>query len=77
MTSLDIAIYNKVTILGFADTSGASDYNLDLSKKRAQNVAQYLRLNGFDTDTLVVLGKGEDSQFDTNRLNRRVEIRFE
>lgn len=77
MASLDIAIYKQVSILGYSDTSGASDYNLDLSKKRAQNVAQYLKLNGFSTPTLVILGKGEDNQFDTKRLNRRVEIRFE
>ena len=77
MASLDISIYKKVTIHGYADTSGASGYNLDLSNKRAQNVAQYLKLNGFKTETLVILGKGEDNQFDTKQLNRRVEIRFE
>jgi len=77
MASLNIAVYKKVTIFGYADTSGASDYNLDLSKRRAKNVAQYLRLNGFEAATLVIQGKGENNQFDTNRLNRRVEIRFE
>ncbi len=77
MASLDVSIYKKVTIYGYADTSGDSNYNLDLSKKRAANVAKYLRLNGIDTNLVITEGKGEDNQFDKKRLNRRVEIRFE
>lgn len=77
MASIDVTLFNKVTVLGYADTNGASDYNLDLSKKRAENVAKYLRLNGIDAAALITLGKGEDNQFDTKRLNRRVEIRLE
>jgi len=77
MASVDVSIYNKVSIIGYADTSGNSDYNLDLSKKRAENVTKYLLLNGIDTKTLITLGKGEDDQFDKKRLNRRVEVRLE
>ena len=77
MASIDATLYNRVTVVGYADTNGASDYNLDLSKKRAANVTQYLRLNGMDAAALTTLGKGEDDQFDTKRLNRRVEIRLE
>ena len=77
MASLDVSIYKKVRVFGYTDTIGNSDYNLDLSKKRADNVAKYLRLNGIDAKLLITEGKGEDNQFDEKRLNRRVEIRFE
>lgn len=77
VTALDLSIYQKVSIYGYADTIGASNYNLDLSKKRAQNVAQYLRLNGLTTTAVIVLGKGENNQYDKKRLNRRVEIQLE
>ena len=74
--SLDQFVFDKVIILGYADRSGKSDYNLDLSKKRAANVAKYLRLNGVNSEEMLTFGKGEDHQFDTNQLNRRVEIQF-
>lgn len=74
--SLDQLVFDKVIILGYADRSGKSDYNLDLSKKRAANVAKYLRLNGVNSEEMLTFGKGEDHQFDTNQLNRRVEIQF-
>ncbi len=69
--------FNKVEVLGYADTSGDSDYNLDLSKRRAANVAKYLSLNGINSTEMITLGKGENNQFDKKRLNRRVEIRFQ
>jgi len=69
--------FSSVEIIGYADTSGASDYNMDLSKKRATNVANYLRLNGINSKEMITLGKGENNQYDSNRLNRRVEIRFQ
>jgi len=69
--------FTKVEVIGYADTSGSSDYNMDLSTKRAANVAKYLRLNGINSEEMITLGKGENNQFDSNRLNRRVEIRFQ
>ena len=77
VSSIDESSFSKVEIIGFADTSGDSEYNLDLSKKRAANVAKYLNLNGISSKELIVLGIGEDNQFDKNRLNRRVEIRLQ
>ncbi|MEM1123320.1 MAG: OmpA family protein [Bacteroidota bacterium] len=75
--NLDILQFSKAEIVGYADTNGNSDYNVDLSRKRAQNVEKYLVLLGLDTTEKIIIGKGESSQFDTNRLNRRVEIRLE
>lgn len=69
--------FKKVEVIGYADSSGTSDYNMDLSTKRAANVVKYLRLNGINSKEMITLGKGENNQFDTNRLNRRVEIRFQ
>lgn len=69
--------FSKVEVIGYADASGSSDYNMDLSTRRAANVAKYLRLNGINSKEMITLGKGENSQFDSNLLNRRVEIRFQ
>ncbi len=69
--------FSKVEVIGYADTVGSSDYNMDLSTKRAANVAKYLRLNGINSKEMITLGKGENNQFDSNRLNRRVEVRFQ
>lgn len=68
------------TITGYTDTSGNEDYNMRLSKKRADAVADYLVLTGIKRNTISVVGKGETSPIATNntfegrRGNRRVEI---
>lgn len=48
-----------VTIAGYADAVGSDSYNMQLSKKRAENVKKYLNSHGFkhaDTD-MRALGK--------------------
>jgi len=69
--------FKKVEVIGYADSTGSSDYNMDLSTRRAANVAKYLRLNGINSKEMITLGKGANNQFDNNRFNRRVEIRFQ
>lgn len=64
---------------GHADASGAADYNLDLSQKRAESVKQYLvEQHNIDPDTLTVIGKGSQELLDQNdpysARNRRVRI---
>lgn len=64
---------------GHADASGAADYNLDLSKRRAESVRQYLvRQHNIDPDALTVIGKGSQELLDrenpTSAKNRRVRI---
>ena len=76
-TTLTPENFKKVEVIGYADSTGSSDYNMDLSTKRAANVAKYLRLNGINSKEMITLGKGENNQFDNNRFNRRVEIRFQ
>ncbi len=64
---------------GHADSVGSAGYNLDLSKRRAQAVKQYLvRRHGVEASRLVVAGRGESEPYDPERpsagINRRVEF---
>jgi OOP family OmpA-OmpF porin len=70
----------EVAIIGHTDSTGDPDYNLDLSMRRAQSVAEYLIATGVATDRLRVLGRGEKDPIASNDTqegraqNRRVEI---
>ncbi len=69
-----------VDIIGHADSDGADDYNLDLSRRRASSVAQYLVSRNVLADRLYVDGRGESAPIASNAtaegkaMNRRVEI---
>lgn len=69
-----------VDIIGHADSDGAEDYNLNLSRQRASSVAQYLVSRDVLPDRLYVDGRGESAPIATNATaegkaqNRRVEI---
>jgi len=67
------------TLEGHADASGTDAYNLDLSKKRAAAVKQYLvGSQSVNPESLGVVGKGESELLDkenpTAKKNRRVRI---
>ena len=62
----------KLRVVGFADTIGSEAYNQTLSLNRAEAVAEMLRANGAEVET--VLGQGESSEYSTKFLNRRVII---
>lgn len=72
----------KIKISGFADASGAEDFNLELSQKRADAVRDYLVSKGAPAERMTSVGYGEDPQYfiadnDTvegRHKNRRVEI---
>ncbi|AHM61298.1 ompa/motb domain protein [Flammeovirgaceae bacterium 311] len=70
----------KIRIEGHTDSMGSNEYNERLSQRRADAVARFLRVNGINTDRLVVEGKGETTPVATNeteegrQLNRRVEF---
>tara|TARA_R110002110_G_scaffold3670_6_gene18999 strand:- start:540 stop:1427 length:888 start_codon:yes stop_codon:yes gene_type:complete len=74
---------DKVLISGHADRVGPQDYNLELSKKRAEAVRQQLMLAGIPEKDITVLAFGEvDPAIKTgdevkNAWNRRVEILVE
>ncbi|MEP7346928.1 MAG: OmpA family protein [Gemmatimonadaceae bacterium] len=51
-----------LTVEGFADPAGSKHYNLDLSQRRADNVAAYLSQAGLSGLSLKAVGYGEDRQ---------------
>ena len=73
----------KILISGHADRVGPQDYNLELSKKRAEAVRQQLMIAGIPEKDITVLAFGEvDPAIKTddevkNAWNRRVEILVE
>jgi outer membrane protein OmpA-like peptidoglycan-associated protein len=74
--------YNKtlIDVNGHTDSTGSDQYNLDLSRRRAQSVASYLSAQGVDGRRFAVNGFGESDPIASNATeagraqNRRVEI---
>jgi outer membrane protein OmpA-like peptidoglycan-associated protein len=74
--------YNKtiVHVIGHTDSTGSEEYNLDLSLRRAGNVAVFLKQHGVPPQRLSIYGQGESQPRASNataagrQLNRRVEI---
>ncbi len=70
----------KLGIYGFTDNVGDDDNNLDLSRKRAKSVINYLIENKIPSNRLEYDGFGETKPIASNntesgrKLNRRVEI---
>lgn len=70
-----------VEIAGHTDDRGGDSYNLELSRRRAQSVAEYLNASGIESSRLESRGYGESQPMDTNSTdagrerNRRVEFR--
>jgi len=72
----------KIEIGGHTDNSGTEEYNQQLSEKRANSVADYLKNHQIPTARVVIKGYGSKSPVkpnnsDENRqLNRRIEFRI-
>lgn len=69
-------IKNKnIQISGFADSTASVSYNLELSKKRAKSVSDYLISKGINSRNMKpILAKGESTNAPTFDKNRRVSI---
>ncbi|WP_347302430.1 OmpA family protein [Croceibacterium sp. TMG7-5b_MA50] len=71
-----------VDVMGHTDSTGADTYNLDLSRRRAESVANYLVSRGVSRARLETVGYGEqypvadNSTAEGRAQNRRVEIRI-
>lgn len=71
----------RIIVAGHTDSSGAEEYNIALSKRRAQSVADYLiAAKGLDPKKIRVLGMGPSQPVADNSTqagrekNRRAEI---
>ncbi|MES2824507.1 MAG: OmpA family protein [Pseudomonadota bacterium] len=70
----------SVIIEGHTDSTGAEDYNLGLSQRRADSVKSFLLNQGIAGNRIVATGKGEGSPVAGNdsaggrQMNRRVEV---
>ena len=74
--------YEDTNILleGHTDSTGSEEFNLDLSKKRAQSVANYLSTQKVNPTRFTIMGYGESQPIASNETeegraqNRRVEV---
>lgn len=70
----------EVLVAGHTDSQGAEEYNLELSRKRASSVRDYLSTHGIASNRIAMTYSGETSPKATNETaegraqNRRVEI---
>ncbi|WP_017904813.1 OmpA family protein [Pseudomonas asplenii] len=71
---------NQIEIVGYTDSTGSRQLNMDLSQRRAQSVANYLTSQGVNGANLSARGAGPDNPIASNAdvngraQNRRVEV---
>ena len=71
---------SPVLVEGHADSAGDDEYNADLSRQRAQAVADWLVEQGVAPERLILVGRGEaepatsNDSADGRARNRRVEV---
>jgi outer membrane protein OmpA-like peptidoglycan-associated protein len=71
---------NQIEIVGYTDSTGSRQHNMDLSQRRAQSVATYLTSQGVGGANLSARGAGPDNPVANNgdvngrAQNRRVEV---
>lgn len=79
-TYLASATQQKLLLIGHTDDTGDSQFNSELSERRARTVAKFMKERGIDENSLYFQGAGESLPKADNRtaegreINRRVEI---
>lgn len=72
----------KVEVIGHTDNQGGQEFNLALSRSRADTVKIYLVAKGIPSELVTTSGMGADQPITTNatnegrRRNRRIEFRI-
>ena len=70
----------RIGIYGHTDSEGTEQYNLSLSRRRAESVKHYLEAKGIDKERMETQGFGESMPLNDNKTaedraeNRRVEF---
>ena len=70
---------SSVNVVGHTDSTGAAEYNMMISKKRAAAVAAYIEEQGIEADRITASGEGEENPVASNATvegraqNRRVD----
>lgn len=70
----------NILIEGHTDATGSDEYNLELSRRRAQSVANHLSGQQVNATRFTIMGYGEEQPIATNdttegrQLNRRVDV---
>jgi outer membrane protein OmpA-like peptidoglycan-associated protein len=78
--SLDKYPNTQLLIVGYTDATGTADYNMTLSKERADAAAAYLVSQGVNPTRIQATGRGETEPLANNdteagrHTNRRVEV---
>ncbi|CAM3663637.1 OmpA family protein [Pseudomonas wadenswilerensis] len=71
---------NTIEVVGYTDSTGSRQHNMDLSQRRAQSVVTYLTSQGVDGSRVSARGLGPDQPIASNAdangraQNRRVEV---
>jgi outer membrane protein OmpA-like peptidoglycan-associated protein len=77
----DLNKADEVTVVGHTDSMGDAAYNMELSRRRAESVKNFLKANNVDAE-IDVVAMGESKPVASNAtvagraLNRRVEINY-
>ena len=77
----------KIELGSYTDARGTSEFNLNLSQRRAQSAVQYLVNRGIDAQRIVAKGYGENHlrnhcsdgvpcSEDEHKINRRTEVKI-
>jgi OOP family OmpA-OmpF porin len=71
---------SNITLSGFADVRGNEKENIDLSKRRAENVRKLLIESGINSDRIIISPKGVDKNYPASKpgldLARRVSVQL-
>jgi OOP family OmpA-OmpF porin len=62
----------RLEVVGYADTTGTKPGNLDLSRRRAEEVARFLIAEGISRESILITGAGEEAGADAAHQRRAV-----